>query len=76
MPNTVHTGLDELPALWVCQVIFVMFSSVHTVSLVFWTSKEGLLMSCIICDRCCLWSYDLTAEYQCLYYYDYFFKAH
>ena len=39
------------------------------------TGTEGPPVSSRNCDRCRLWSYDITAGYKCEYYYYYFFDT-
>ena len=40
----------------------------YAMRLVSWTDTEGPLVSSLNCDRCRLWSYDITAGYKCEYY--------
>jgi len=35
------------------------------------TGTEGAPVSSLNCDRCRLWSYNITAGYKCEYYYYY-----
>ena len=45
----------------------------YAISLISRTGTEGPPVSSLNCDRCRLWSYDITAVYKCEYYYYYYY---